>query len=354
MENIKEIMKMLEINQAAVIMSDFGRRYFTNFSSSAGILVITKEKAVFATDFRYIEKAKNEISHIEVVLLKKKTEFLSEVLKENNISEILIESDILSFAEFESLSKNLEEINVNSSDKLSRKIRELRSVKSPSEIEFIKKSQAITDEAFSYILTKINEGVSEKEIALELEFFMRKMGSCGMAFDVIAASGKNSSMPHAEPTDKKLEKGDFLTLDFGARYKGYCSDMTRTVAIGSVSEEQKKVYEIVLEAQNKAFEQIKEGIECSLIDKAARDYIASFGYGDNFGHSLGHSLGLEIHESPAFSPSDKTLIKKGMIITVEPGIYIENKFGVRIEDMVLITENGFENLTHSRKDLIIV
>ena len=183
---------------------------------------------------------------------------------------------------------------------------------------------------------------------------MRERGSEGVAFDFIVVSGKNSSLPHGVPTDKKIEKGDFVTMDFGGVVNGYRSDMTRTVAVGNVTEKQRKIYETVMAAQQASLDMIKPGVACFQVDKAARDIISNAGYGDFFGHGLGHSVGLEIHESPACNTRDKTPLKKGMIMTVEPGIYLPGEFGVRIEDMVVVTDSGYENLTKSPKELVVL
>ncbi len=278
---------------------------------------------------------------------------IAELLNSQNIKNVLIEADGVTLSQFSAIKTNLgiEALNDN---KLSNALNKARQIKSKEEIGFIKQAQAITDKAFTHILNYIKSGVTEREIALELEFFMRKQGSEGVAFDTIAVSGKNSSLPHGVPTDKSLENGDFLTMDFGAKLGGYCSDMTRTVAIGSVSEEQKMVYDTVLDAQISALKVLKAGKICKDIDKIARDIINKAGFEGAFGHGLGHSVGLEIHENPALNTRDETVLKSGMIMTVEPGIYLEDKFGVRIEDMVLITSKGIENLTVSPKELIIL
>ena len=245
-------------------------------------------------------------------------------------------------------------MTVSSDSKIDKLLDEERAIKSKEEIEFIKYSQYLTDKTFSHILNFIIVGKTERETALEMEFFMRNAGSDGIAFDFIVVSGKNSSLPHGVPTDKPFEIGDFITMDFGARYEGYCSDMTRTVAVGGLDNEQINVYNTVLSAQEKALSVIKNGVLCSEVDKAARDVIDNAGYKEYFGHALGHSLGLDIHEAPACSPKSKATLKSGMLMTVEPGIYIPSKFGVRIEDMVVVTDNGYENLTKSPKDIIIL
>ena len=350
---IKKIVEILDENQAAIITSDVNRRYLTGFPSSAGTVIITAENSYFLIDFRYFEKAKSVVENMNVILCEKPFLQISEVLKNAGITSVLIESDRMTIAEFESFKKNLT-AEVSSSDYLGKTLKKLRSIKSAEEIEFIKKAQSITDKGFAHILNYISDKVSEIDLMLELEFFMRKNGSEGIAFDTIAVSGKNSSLPHGVPTSKSIEIGDFLTLDFGAAYKGYCSDMTRTVAFGGISNEQKKVYDTVLKAQLEAISAVAPKKVCKDIDKIARDIIYGAGYEGCFGHGLGHSVGLEIHESPCFNTRDDTVLEPGMILTVEPGIYIENEFGVRIEDMVLVTENSYEILTKSPKELIIL
>jgi Xaa-Pro aminopeptidase len=353
-ERIESIREILNPAQAALITSGINRRFMTGFASSAGTVIITKKEAVLLIDFRYFENAKKNIKDLKVILCEKLYEQTAELLKKMNIRSLFIEVDNISISGLASLRKNLPDFDIMEDDALSHKIRSLRCIKCQEEIDFIKKAQAITDKAFLHILNYIKAGRTEREIALELEFFMRKNGSEGIAFDTIAVSGKNSSLPHGVPTDKPLEYGDFLTMDYGAVYAGYRSDMTRTVALGYVTEEQQSVYDTVLKAQNAALNNIAPEKSCKDIDASARNIISSAGYGKCFGHGLGHSVGLEIHESPAFNTRDETILKPGMIMTVEPGIYIENKFGVRIEDMVVITDQSFENLTASPKSLIVL
>lgn len=351
---IEAIREILETNEAAIITSHINRRYFTGFNSSAGTVIITKETAALLIDFRYYEKARETVNDLKVILCDRLYFQICEMLKKESIKTLLIETDNTTLSAFERLKQALSDFSISSEGILSERIEALRQIKSITEIENIKKAQSITDKAFGHILNFIEAGKSEIEIALELEFFMRKNGSEGVAFDTIAVSGKNSSLPHGVPTDKPLRIGDFLTMDFGAVYNGYCSDMTRTVAIGGLSDEQLTVYNTVLEAQKTALDIIAPEKVCRDIDKSARDLIYNRGFEGCFGHGLGHSVGLEIHENPACNTRDDTLLKPGMIMTVEPGIYLENKFGVRIEDMVLITDTGYENLTKSPKDLIIL
>ncbi len=304
-------------------------------------------------DFRYFEKAEKTVRNMEVVLSNGFITSIKELLKSEKIRKVLLETDFINLDSFERMKKAFDGIEVSNDNFLSKTISSLRQIKSAEETECIKKSQGITDNAFAHILNFIKAGVTEREIALELEFFMRKTGSEGVAFDTIAVSGKNSSLPHGVPTEKPLENGDFLTMDFGAVYNGYCSDMTRTVAVGYVTDEQQKVYDTVLKAQLSALKEIGPNKVCKEIDKIARDIINKEFEGC-FGHGLGHSVGLEIHENPALNTRDENLLKAGVIMTVEPGIYIPDKFGVRIEDMVLITDTSYENLTKSPKELIIL
>lgn len=351
MENLQ---KNLQKGEAALIGGGSNRFYLTGFGSSAGAVVITCEKAFFLIDFRYFEKAKYVVQSAEVVLCTNLKKQIFEILKAEQIKTLFIETDEVSVEAFSAYKEAFGGIEVSLDGKISNALTMQRAVKSQDEIKNIKAAQSITDKAFSYILERISVGKTEKEIALDLEFFARQNGSEGVAFDFIVVTGKNSSLPHGVPSDKPIEKGDFITMDFGAKVNGYCSDMTRTVAVGDISDEQRRVYETVLEAQNLAFKKINPGAVCKEVDAAARDYINGCGFEGCFGHGLGHSLGVDIHENPAFNTRDETVLKSGMILTVEPGIYLENKFGVRIEDMVLINDNGFENLTKSYKQLIIL
>lgn len=349
-ENIRAILKE---GECALITSEPGRFYMTGFHSSAGTVVITPRKALFLIDFRYIEKARNVIKHFDVVLAEKLIEQLSNFFDKEKIDRIYCETGSLSVEEFKNFSKNFK-VTVSKSDKLDKELVRLRSIKTPVEISYIKKAQEFTDKTFSYILERIKAGRSEKDVMLDMEFYMRKLGSEGVSFDFIVVSGKNSSLPHGVPSDKLIEKGDFITMDFGAVYNGYRSDMTRTVAVGYVSEKQKHVYDLVLKAQLDSIAAIKAGKVCSDIDKISRDVIYGAGFEGCYGHGLGHSVGIEIHESPNFNSKCHTKLIPGMIMTVEPGIYLENEFGVRIEDMVAVTKDGCNILTESPKDLIIL
>ncbi len=350
MTNIEKIQKKLDDVDAVIITSPYNRRYFTDFKSSAGISLITKKNSYFLVDFRYIEKAKATIKTSQCILLTKRKDQLDEIFQKENIKRIGFEDDFVTVAALNMLKEEFPQVEFVP---FSEFILHQRTIKSHQELEKIKKAQAITDKGFSYIINFIKPGMTEKEISLELEYYMKKNGADALAFDNIVVSGKNSSLPHGVPGDKKVETGDFITMDFGAMYDGYCSDMTRTVALGKVTEEMREVYNTVLKAQKACLEKIKAGVTGFEIDKIARDIIYE-NYEGCFGHGLGHSVGLEIHEMPAFNTVYKGKIEEGTIMTVEPGIYIENKFGVRIEDMVYITKEGCINLTSSPKDLIIL
>ena len=353
-KRIEFLQSNLKEDEAALISSDADRLYYTGFHSSAGYVAVTRGKAVFLIDFRYFEKAKQTVDSCEVILLKNFSQQLGELFSSQKIKTVYLETDTVSLSTFSSLKKRLPDFAFSSDGKLQSLITKQRSIKSADEIALIKQAQKMTDETFSYILDNISAGRTEREVMLDMEFYMRRLGSEGVSFDFIVVSGKNSSMPHGVPTDKKIEKGDFITMDFGAVCGGYRSDMTRTVAVGKVSDKQKEVYGIVLKAQKAAIDFIRQGVICKEVDRTARNIISGAGYGDCFGHGLGHSVGIEIHENPACNTVCETVMEKGMIMTVEPGIYIENEFGVRIEDMVVVTENGCENLTASKKELIVL
>lgn len=338
---------------AVIITSDLNRRYFSGMKSSAGTLLVTPKAAHLIIDFRYIEKAKQVITDFEVEL--QSNDIFPQIdafLKAQQVKTVGLESSVVTIQSFKKYAEKLPDYDFSDSPALTEQITSLRSVKMPDEVEKIKKAQAITDRTFTHMCNYIKPGMTELEVAIELEYRLRCFGATGLAFDSIVVSGVNSSLPHGVPTEKKIEKGDLLTMDFGASYDGYCSDMTRTVAIGDISDEQRRVYDTVLKAQLMAIDAIKPGVEFKEVDKVARDFIDESGYKGCFGHGLGHSLGLYIHEDPRFNFECHSPISGGVVMTVEPGIYLNGKFGVRIEDMVLITKDGCENLTSSVKNLI--
>lgn len=350
-ENIK---KNLCDGEALIITSAPNRFYATGFKSSAGFVFVTNATAELLIDFRYIEKAKSVIDSCDVTLSVNPDKEISERCEKYGIKTLYTEATQLSVARRVSLCELLPGVDVSESTKFDALLEELRTVKTEGELSLMQKAQEITDATFSYIINNIKAGRTEREVMLDMEFFMRKQACDGVAFDFVVVSGKNSSLPHGVPTDKVIENGDFVTMDFGATVGGYRSDMTRTVAVGFVTDEQRKVYDTVLKAQLAALPAIHAGVVCKDIDKIARDIIYSAGYEGAFGHGLGHSVGIEIHENPAFNTRCETILKSGTVMTVEPGIYLENKFGVRIEDMVYVTDDGCINLTKSDKNLIIL
>ena len=352
-DRIGKLQAKLHENEGALITGAADRLYLTGFSSSAGVVFITAKTASLIIDFRYFEKAEKEVYGLKVLLMEDIKKQLCDVISAENITRIFVRTECMSMSEFCSYNNMLSN-KLSDSRVLDDIINELRSVKSAQEIENIKCAQAITEKTFDYILGRISAGRSEREIMLDMEFFMRKLKSEGVAFEFIVVSGQNSSLPHGVPTDKKVCAGDFITMDFGAVFNGYRSDMTRTVAVGYVNERQRSVYDTVLKAQIMALDAIGPGKICRDIDAVARNYIDKSGFAGCFGHGLGHSVGVEIHENPAFNTRCNTVLLPGMVMTVEPGIYIQNEFGVRIEDMIAVTETGCENLTHSTKELIIL
>ena len=352
---ISDLQKFLKNKyEAVIIFSEVNRRYFTGFPSSDGYLVVTKDDATLFVDSRYVEAAEKSVTACNVLLFKKASEDIKNYLKEKSVIKAYTERNHISVSTADFLKTAFLPCRVTPSKKLEKAIDESRITKTDYEIESIKAAQKIAEDAFDHILTFIKPGVTEKQIALELDFYMLSHGAEAISFETIAVTGQKSSMPHGVPDDTVVKSGDFITMDFGAVVNGYHSDMTRTVAVGEISEEQIKVYETVLTAQKTALNILKAGLDCCEADKAARQVIEDAGYGEYFGHSTGHGVGVEIHEAPTLAPKSKGALQVGNVVTIEPGIYLPGKFGVRIEDMALITENGFENLTTTPKELIIL
>jgi len=339
--------------EAMLISKPENMFYISGFTGEGWVLV-TMTGAAVITDSRYTEQAEKEAPGFDILEFKPNLHPLKIVydyLKQDGIKHMAFESHVVTVKEFSDLESHLKNIRLHALDNV---VEKLRLVKDENELLAIRQAQKITDQTFSHILKYIKPGVNEQEIALEMEYFIRKQGASGVAFEIIVASGKNSSLPHAKPTDKKLQKGDFITLDFGARFANYCSDMTRTVFLGNVNETQKNIYNIVLKAQEVALEYIKSGVLGKDVDREARIIIEKNGFGANFGHGLGHGVGIEIHEGPRLSPKGDIELLPNMVVTVEPGIYIKGYGGVRIEDMVIVTEQGCHNLSMSPKNLIII
>ncbi|HPD88296.1 MAG TPA: aminopeptidase P family protein [Oscillospiraceae bacterium] len=352
MDRIKRLAGELpEDLDAAFINSAVNRRYYTGFNSSAGVLLVTRDDATIFLDSRYIEVGIRTITDAHVVLMGDLTSQLNEYFEEHHVKTVGIESGYMTVEKLFSLRKVLN-VELKDDPRLNYIILNQRRVKTPDEMEQIRAAQAITDQTFLHMLEQIRPGLSEKDLQLELDFHMLKHGATGLAFETILAAGANGSMPHAVPGTNVIKEGDFVTMDFGASVNGYCSDMTRTVAVGKITEEQESVYELVLRAQTAAEAAVRAGIPCDEIDAVARDMIYGAGYEGKFGHGLGHSLGLEIHEDPRFSPTCSDVTVPGLVMSVEPGIYLEGRFGVRIEDIVQVTEDGCDVITRSEKKLI--
>lgn len=337
--------------EAILVTSPKNVRYLTNFTGSFGIVLLTQDKNYFITDFRYTEQAREQATDYDVIIHQKGVyNEVKEILEANNIHLLGIEADNMNVTTYSELSELFDSVLVQTSGV----IEGIREVKDADEIAAIQKACRITDQAFDHILNFIKVGVSEIEVANELERFVKTKGSSGMSFETIVASGIRSSMPHGVASDKLIEEGDLVTLDFGCYYNGYTSDMTRTIAVGEVDPKLKEIYQIVLEANNKVIKEAKAGMTGQEVDKVARDYITDKGFGENFGHSTGHGIGLDVHEGPAIASRNDSLLEVNNVITNEPGIYIEGLGGVRIEDDLIVTQNGVIVLNNSPKNLIIL
>ncbi len=334
--------------------------YQSGFLGEGAVYVSATQKVV-VTDFRYVLSAKKEAPDYEIVTWRNsRGDTLRSLAEKDGFRQggdsfrIGIEEDFMTVGQKEQLEQRFPEARFVG---VSKELNQLRSVKTSKEIEQIRRAEHVGDQTFLKVLEVLKEQkdtITEREVAAYIEYTYKTLGASGPSFDTIAASGEHSAMPHAMPTNDPLVPNHFLTMDFGCKVNGYCSDMTRTVAIGEIDEEKKRIYQTVLEAQEAAIAAIRPGMKGREVDQVARDIIAQAGYGTYFGHALGHSVGLEIHEGPNFSPKEEAVILPGMTITVEPGIYIEGVGGVRIEDLIVVTEDGCENLTQSEKKLIVI
>ena len=356
MTHIEALQHTLAPGQAALITSPAARHWLSGFFADEGAVLLTATDAVYLLDSRYIEAGQKAVKTLPCALLTRLYENVAAFLGEQTATTLLIESEQTTVAAENRLKTALSDVaTVVADGSLDQAIERGRRVKTAEELQHLKAAQALTDDGFSYILERLCVGRTERDVALDLEMYLRQNGSEGVSFDFIVASGENGSCPHAVPSDRALQKGDLVTFDFGAVVGGMHADMTRTVALGTVSEQQQELYDVVLNAQLAALACIAPGVRCAEVDRAARDVIANAGYGDYFGHGTGHGVGFEIHEAPNLSPraGEKTL-EIGNVVTVEPGIYLPGVGGVRIEDMALVTANGHENLTKSKKTLLIV
>jgi len=348
---IKKLRKEIRKNalDALLITSSSNRDYLLDVETPVeGLCLITNDSTYFFTDFIYFREAKSKISDGWSIKLvqQKSTKSLSEILKYHNIKKLGIESDYITLSKYQDLKKikKMELVPVKNLVEM------LRIIKDEDEIENIRKACVLTVKGFSYILKILKPGITEKKVAYELDCFLNKDACVG--FDTIVASGVRSSFPHGVPSDKKLCYGDAVLMDFGAKYKGYHADFTRTVFIGKADRKKKTLYSLILESQQRAIEKIRDGIFCEKVDTEARSLIEKMGYGKYFGHSLGHGVGRNIHEKPHLGKENKSPLKENMTVTVEPAVYLPDKFGIRIEDTVLVKKNGCEILTDVPKNIM--
>jgi len=350
MDRLAKLRQLLQVNNltAILVLQPENRRYLSGFTGSSGALLITGAEAALFTDFRYLEQAAAQCPGFNIV---KHGQVIWDAIAPYTagLRTIAYEQDFVTQSQFQLLQEKFQASKFLPGGHL---VEALRITKEDSELLEMQRSASLADQAFSHICTCIRPGISEQEIALELEFFLRRGGASAAAFDFIVASGPRSSLPHGVASERVVQAGDLLTLDFGAVVNGYCSDITRTLVVGQASEQQRRVYQVVLEAQTAALAAVRPGLKGKEVDKVARDIISAYGYADNFGHGLGHGVGLVVHEEPRLSPSGETVLAPGMVVTVEPGIYLPGWGGVRIEDSVVITQTGCRVLTHSDKKLL--
>ena len=354
MKNLEKYLTLLgEDVDGLLLTSRYSRHYGAEFDIAEGVAIVTKAGCRYFTDSRYIESAEAGIKGFEVLEMKRGYNYvkrLNDAIADFGVTKLGFEETYLTVAEYNHYKENLNAELVP----FNKSINGFRGVKEEWELELMRKAQAITDKAFSEVITRIKAGMTELELQAELIYCLYKNGATGLAFDPIVVSGPNSSLPHGVACERVIQEGDFVTMDFGALYNGYCADMTRTVAVGFATEEMKKVYNTVLEAQLAGLAISKAGVPGKDVDGAARKVITDAGYGEYFGHGYGHSLGLEVHESPSPNSRNDQPMPVGAVASAEPGIYLPGKFGVRIEDTCVFLEDGIEILTKSPKNLIIV
>ena len=335
---------------AYIVIRPENGRYLSGFTGGEATLFISLERACLLTDFRYIEQAKTQSPDFEIINSgQDHFDSLSEIGQ--TVRRVGFEGDYVTYVDYGKLKNAFSQAELLSLPNL---VSHLRSVKDESEIKLIRQAVKIADDAFAEVLKTIEIGQREEEIGLSLEFSMRRAGASGASFDFIIASGVRSALPHGTASSKRAQSGEFLTMDFGAIYQGYCSDITRTIFLGEPEDKHREVYDIVLAAQKAGIEAVIPGRTGKEVDAVARKLIEEAGYGEYFGHGLGHSVGLAIHEGPNLNKREDRVLEPGMVVTVEPGIYIPDWGGVRIEDIVLVTEKGCEVLTQAPKDFILI
>lgn len=338
---------------AIVVNKPDNRFYLSGFTGSAGLLLITAAKAFLITDFRYTEQAAAQAPAFEVLKPESTNlALLAKLLEENQVKRLGFESNYLTVDEHVAYRDALGHSELVSASGL---VESLRLIKDEQELNIMRRAAAIADEAWAQLIPLIKPGVVERDLAVELEYRMKKLGADGLSFDIIVASGARSALPHGRASEKLIESGDLVTFDFGAIYQGYCSDMTRTVMVGEPTAKQREIYEIVLEAEKRGVAACKAGMTGKELDEVCRSYIREKGYAEAFGHGTGHGVGIDVHEGPRVNArGEQELLKPGMIVTIEPGIYLPGWGGVRIEDMVLVTETGCESFSKSPKDLLVL
>jgi len=336
--------------QGMIIANPVNIKYLTGLDAE-GTLLITRKENFFLTDARYLEEVKSTLTIDDGIIVND----ISNITKDDYENFFLFcenvgfEENYVTYAMYK---RYLERYKIHNLEETEYMLEKQRMIKDEEEISFIEKACYITDECFKHICEYIKIGKTEKEIAFEIERFFRENGADGFAFDTIVASGKNSSKPHAVPTDKKIEAGDAITIDMGCKYKGYCSDMTRTIFAGYVPVQIQNIYDLVLKNQMQTLREMKDGVSARFVSRMVENDFKLHGY--DLVHSLGHGVGLDIHEVPFINSKNDTILKENMVVTDEPGIYLQNHFGVRIEDTVLITKSGCINLTKSDKNYIVV
>lgn len=349
-ESVRTYLQEHEID-ALLVTSSFNLRYMTGFTGSSGLALITQNEAFFITDFRYTEQANDQIKGYTVIERKQSVESeINNQLTKNSITSLAFEENFVSFAQYQQYKK---QFNVQLVP-ISGVMENLRIIKTDDEIAILKDAAKIADQTFEHITQFIRPGMREIDVANELEMHMRSLGATSSSFDIIVASGYRSALPHGVASDKVIEEGELVTMDYGALYNGYISDITRTVAVGEISDELREIYDTVLAAQKIGVEHIAPNMTGEEADALTRDYITEKGFGQYFGHSTGHGIGLEVHEQPSLAAKSTTVLAPGMAVTVEPGIYIPSVGGCRIEDDLIVTENGNERLTTSTKELITI
>lgn len=357
MSRIDKLHKVMEKNNidGLFLVTEPNVSYISRFTGSDSFVFITSKNNYFITDSRYTEQAEAQCIGFDVVRWgsvspwKPLMETVNDLAKKDGIKRLGFEKEYLTFSMYENMSKKIENAELVPTSQI---VEELRNIKDEEEIRLIDKAAEIADAAYSHILKQIKVGMTEVELALELDYKMRRLGAEGVSFDTIFISGKKTSLPHGQPSDKVIRHGDFVTMDFGALYKGYRSDMTRTIVVGEASDEQLNIYNLVKKAQQIGLDAIREGITGEEVDKIVRESMGE--YNKYFGHGLGHGVGLELHETPFMGVNCSTALKENFVVTVEPGIYIPGWGGVRIEDTVVVKEDGIDILTHSTKELIII